>query len=315
MIDFTRSVVHVRSASTGGSGAGVLVAPDLVVTAAHPVWSSLLKALVLPIQVSQDGTFLDAIETKVIGFNKITDIPKQNVVDNERDIALLQLATPISDLPLMGFEVDYPGGVVTITGFPGGGGMQDIAGARIVPQPGTENDAHRAFKTPFPEPGYSGGPLWVNDLFTARVVGIVSSHSDDNTSGIACALTRSTMRMVETWLATINRCPAIARLYRTLFDREPDKEGNAFWCAQIARDGMDVVFNEIVKEFTQSPEYAADFAGKPPADIIASFYLRALGRAADAGGLAYWVAQPLVNAIVGITQDAEAMTYGSRFPI
>lgn len=317
MTDFTQAVVHVRSTATGGAGAGFLIAPDIVLTCSHIPWNSLANSLQLPLQVSQDGTFLDAIDTVILGYNKITDIPEQNVVDNERDFALLKLAKPVRDCPLMALRVDYPGGLVTISGFPDGSqSVSNLFNARVWPTPGTENDAHKAFVTPYPEIGFSGGPLWIMDGGVARAVGIVSSHSNDGQSGMACALSLATMQIIEDWLAELCRGPAIARLYRGIMGREPDTGGMAAWCTDIAQYGRDAVFNDIVNDFAISAEFAALYHGKPTAEIVTIVYANALGRQPDADGLAYWMAQPtLVNIFVGITQSAEAMSYGSRFPL
>ncbi|HJU71489.1 MAG TPA: C1 family peptidase [Paucimonas sp.] len=81
----------------------------------------------------------------------------------------------------------------------------------------------------------------------------------------------------------------VAELYAALFGRAPERDGMAYWAAQL----------DVGKAFTQVAQemYSVDAArawypsGASNEKIIDTFYVNVLGRNADADGLAYWLAQ------------------------
>ncbi|WP_372438869.1 DUF4214 domain-containing protein, partial [Pandoraea sputorum] len=80
--------------------------------------------------------------------------------------------------------------------------------------------------------------------------------------------------------------PIIA-LYQAAFGRTPDTGGLQYWVAQV-QSGMSLA--DVTQAFTQSSEFATVSAGSPT-QFITALYQNTLGRAPDAGGLAYWVEQ------------------------
>ena len=77
----------------------------------------------------------------------------------------------------------------------------------------------------------------------------------------------------------------VARLYLAYFLRIPDKEGLDFWVDFRARgNSMDDVSNY----FAQSAEFAATYGALDNAAFVDRVYRNVLGRAPDAGGLAFW---------------------------
>lgn len=80
--------------------------------------------------------------------------------------------------------------------------------------------------------------------------------------------------------------PIIA-LYQAAFGRTPDTGGLQYWVAKV-QSGMSLA--DVTQAFTQSSEFATVSAGSPT-QFITALYQNTLGRAPDAGGLAYWVEQ------------------------
>lgn len=77
---------------------------------------------------------------------------------------------------------------------------------------------------------------------------------------------------------------SVTRLYESLLDRAPDAGSLDYWMRQLAGDGT---LEGVAQAILESTE----LAGKAPqADgaYVAWLYDQVLGRAADAGGLAYW---------------------------
>lgn len=80
--------------------------------------------------------------------------------------------------------------------------------------------------------------------------------------------------------------PIIA-LYQAAFGRTPDTGGLQYWVAQM-QGGLSL--SDVTQAFAQSSEFAS-VAGTSSTQFITALYQNTLGRAPDAGGLAYWVEQ------------------------
>lgn len=77
-----------------------------------------------------------------------------------------------------------------------------------------------------------------------------------------------------------------ARLYRTLFGRQADPEGLAYWVA-LRRAGIGG--DEVAYWMTQSAEYHVRYQGLDDSEFLHAVYNNLLGRDADEGGHAYWL--------------------------
>ncbi|MEM9615459.1 MAG: DUF4214 domain-containing protein [Actinomycetota bacterium] len=77
-----------------------------------------------------------------------------------------------------------------------------------------------------------------------------------------------------------------ARLYRTLFGRQADPEGLAYWVA-LRRAGIGG--DEVASWMTQSAEYRFLYEGLDDGEFLHAVYRNLLGRDADEGGHAYWL--------------------------
>lgn len=81
---------------------------------------------------------------------------------------------------------------------------------------------------------------------------------------------------------------AAYRLYQAAFDRTPDREGLAFWVAQL--DSGSNLF-QVADGFVSSPEFGTLYPDLSSDTVLNNYYLNVLDRPADAEGFAYWSAQ------------------------
>ena len=80
----------------------------------------------------------------------------------------------------------------------------------------------------------------------------------------------------------------VSSLYIAFFGRAPDAEGFGYWAQEIA-GGMSPF--KIAGDFALSNEWTSNYGGLTPTQQVERFYQNVFGRAADAEGLAYWVAE------------------------
>ena len=83
----------------------------------------------------------------------------------------------------------------------------------------------------------------------------------------------------------------ILRLYRAIFNREPDIAGAKYWIVDIY-EGRGVDFGVVVDNIAtdDQPEFVAAYADVKTNDaFVERVYQNMLGRPAEAGGKAYWV--------------------------
>lgn len=82
---------------------------------------------------------------------------------------------------------------------------------------------------------------------------------------------------------------AVIDLYTGYLDRAPDALGLFYWAAQV-HEGLSIT--DLAKQFFASGEsQALRPQGQSTTEFVSSSYTEILGRAADAGGLAYWVGE------------------------
>ena len=100
---------------------------------------------------------------------------------------------------------------------------------------------------------------------------------------------------------------SIANLYDTAFDRLPDSGGLANWVTLAHRDNVGM--NAIAASFLNSNE-AASLRAMDNASFINEIYQNALGRNAEAGGLASWLShlaagETRADVMLAISESAE----------
>ena len=81
---------------------------------------------------------------------------------------------------------------------------------------------------------------------------------------------------------------SVSSLYIAFFGRAPDAAGFGYWTQEIA-GGMSPF--KIAADFALSTEWTSKYGGLTPDQQVERFYQNTFGRAADAAGLAYWVAE------------------------
>jgi hypothetical protein len=80
----------------------------------------------------------------------------------------------------------------------------------------------------------------------------------------------------------------VARLYFAYFLRIPDYGGLMYWIGRF-RSGASL--DSISNYFAASPEFAQAYGALNNAQFVTRVYLNVLGRAPDAGGLAFWTSE------------------------
>src|SRR5215208_2145144 len=81
----------------------------------------------------------------------------------------------------------------------------------------------------------------------------------------------------------------VQQLYIAYFGRPADTVGQAYWAAQI--DAANGSIASVIAGFSASTESQALFGNSTTAQKVSAIYQNAFGRAPEATGLAYWVAQ------------------------
>ncbi|MEV6838290.1 serine protease [Streptomyces sp. NPDC051133] len=163
-------IARIESPDGRVLGAGVLLAPDRVLTAAHVVVPGRPYAVRL---VGVRG--LDAVAA---GVRADEHVPQQQDASGDRsgDLALLRLATPLpAEHTTRLYRLASPHGPVSMYGFPDGDDGGRWHGATLVAARGRDSQVQLRPLTPgeLAAPGFSGGGV-VDDT-TDRVIGVVLS--------------------------------------------------------------------------------------------------------------------------------------------
>ena len=83
---------------------------------------------------------------------------------------------------------------------------------------------------------------------------------------------------------------SVYMLYKAAFNRAPDDGGMGYWIAQ--KDGGANIVNSIAQGFVNSAEFVGKYGTNPTnASYVNNLYQNVLGRAGEAGGVAYWTGE------------------------
>jgi hypothetical protein len=83
---------------------------------------------------------------------------------------------------------------------------------------------------------------------------------------------------------------SVYMLYKAAFNRPSDTGGMGYWIS-LKDSGVDIVTN-IAQGFVNSAEFIAKYGANPTnASYVSNLYQNVLGRAGEAGGIAYWIAE------------------------
>ncbi|WP_191970984.1 DUF4214 domain-containing protein [Methylobacterium soli] len=80
----------------------------------------------------------------------------------------------------------------------------------------------------------------------------------------------------------------VARIYHAVLDRVPDADGLFYWANQV-KHGASI--EALTQTFLATPEVQNKTGGMTNAQFVDAIYENALGRHAEAGGLAFWTGQ------------------------
>lgn len=101
----------------------------------------------------------------------------------------------------------------------------------------------------------------------------------------------------------------VARLYYAVLDRAPDAGGLAYWTALVKRGTS---MTSVAETFLSAPEVQSKTASLTNAQYVDMIYQNALGRNAEAGGLATWTGEldrgasrVGVTAAIGLSTEAQ----------
>ena len=200
------SVVYLTAQVTGSGGttyeqgSGVLIAPDEVLTAAHLVYNAQGQ-LNTNVKVSpgyKGQSVYGTAGAKTIHATSFADYTQ--LAAAQQDFAIIHLATPITDVPVMALGSGFTGGSVTVSGYPvATAGQQDSLQETLSQVAGYDVLQGTPLGAPGDSHGASGGPVWEMVNGVATVVGLTSSES--GSTGYFMRLTSADVAQIQAWEA------------------------------------------------------------------------------------------------------------------
>ncbi len=184
-------------------GSGFLIAPNLVLTAAHVVYSTS-EGVSSEVDVAVDPGTASVVQAtgQVIGYNPVVVTnDMENEQSGQTDFALIKLNEDIPNTPTMSLGANFSGGIVTVTGYPetlNASTNQTQFGLVSQSETVTLDPDYAMLLGPSLGAGSSGGPLWIeNSSGAAEAVGLVTMR--DATTGYDVQLTTSDLAEIEQW--------------------------------------------------------------------------------------------------------------------
>ncbi len=179
-------------------GSGVLIAPNIVLTAAHVVWQQGVGSAT-GIEVSpgyNNGTApYGTVAGVYILYNQVNDAADLlTTQQSQYDYAVIKLAQSF-DLGTMGLLAGYQYGNVYVTGYPAVAGGVQITQPEFVSQP----PGYTVYYGTALGPGSSGGPVWIEGRGGPDVVGLVSAGL--GASGTFAQISSTAYGTIENWVA------------------------------------------------------------------------------------------------------------------
>lgn len=177
-----------------------------------------------------------------------------------------------------------------------GSGLSDEAFATQLYQ----NVLHRA-------PDQGGLDYWTGALAgrgTRADVLVAFSESAENKTNTAAGVAASIWDVSE-------EAAQVARLYDTVFGRQPDVGGLAHWRAVLDAGAMSL--NAVAGSFVASAEFQTTYGRLDDQGFAAALYRNTLDREPDANGLAFWTAaldrgMARSDIVLAFSESAEHMT-------
>jgi V8-like Glu-specific endopeptidase len=179
---------------------GELIAPNLVLTAAHVVYEAGVGAATnIKVSPGYDEGIAPFGSAYALSYNynPVADYgDEESLSSSQEDFALIKLGTSFDGPTIFDLGSDYPGGVAYVTGYPAvANGAQETAAQAISLLPGYSILQGLALGA-----GSSGGPVWTPGADgTPTIDGLVSTESDG--TGYNVQLTTSAVDEIEGWAA------------------------------------------------------------------------------------------------------------------
>ena len=180
-------------------GSGVVIGPHTILTASHVMFDISEQLPDQNIVVYLGWNSADpALGSGYIAtyytdhFNDIGALGSEELTKAQSALDYAVIDTSYTFTRWMNITVDYAGGEVHMTGYPvTAGGEQTDQSGTVSADP---NYSVLDYGTISPQPGNSGGPVWLDYDGSDDVAGIVS------TGGYACQLTASDWKQIENWV-------------------------------------------------------------------------------------------------------------------
>jgi V8-like Glu-specific endopeptidase len=178
-------------------GSGVLIAPDLVLTAAHVVWLQGVGSatnITVSAGYSQGAAPFGQAYALSYDYNPVADAgDEETLVTSQSDYALIKLAAPITGAANFSLGTDFTSGVAYVSGYPATANGALLSPAQYLNQiPGLSILAGQSLGA-----GSSGGPVWALNGGTPTVYGLVSTENDG--IGFNVQMTQSSVAQIQSW--------------------------------------------------------------------------------------------------------------------
>jgi V8-like Glu-specific endopeptidase len=179
---------------------GVLIAPNLVLTAAHVVYQAGVGTatnIVVSPGYDQGAAPFGSAYALTDNYNYVADYDgEESFATSQYDVALIKLGTSFAGPTVFDLGSDFPGGVAYVSGYPASAdGAQESPAQNISLVPGYSLLQGLALGD-----GSSGGPVWTpGSNGTPTIDGLVSTGGDG--IGYNVQLTTSTVNEIEGWVA------------------------------------------------------------------------------------------------------------------
>jgi Ca2+-binding RTX toxin-like protein len=177
---------------------GVLIAPDLVLTAAHVVWQEGVGSAT-NITVSAGYNLGAAPFGQAYGlsydYNPVADAGgEETLATSQSDYALIKLTTPVTGATDFALGTDFSSGVAYVSGYPASANGGLVSPAQNLFQiPGLSILVGQSLGA-----GSSGGPVWaLAGDGTPTVYGLVSTENGG--TGFNVQMTQSSVAQIDSW--------------------------------------------------------------------------------------------------------------------
>jgi hypothetical protein len=128
-----------------------------------------------------------------------------DLVNSQFDYAVIHLDHPFLNLGTMGYQSNFTGGVVNVTGYPGSANGLMVTSLQNV----VRDASFTLLDGQALGEGSSGGPVWITSNGAPSVVGIVSSETLAGGSGHNALITASAFHNIQSWVQEDDLTPPI----------------------------------------------------------------------------------------------------------